>query len=89
MPSFLLELYFIQVLITIWKELNGKDEYTPYLTNSSINYASDVLTPSWDDLKENTAQYNPPKEFDAQPSKAKWINWKYCLSCRFRTVVHR
>lgn len=74
--SFLLELYCIQVLITIWKELNGKNEYTPYLTNSSINYASDVSTPSWDDLKESSAQYNPTKELEPQPAKPKWINWK-------------
>lgn len=42
--SVLLQLYFLQKLITIWKEINGKDEYTPFLTNPSSS--NDFVKPT-------------------------------------------
>ena len=42
--SVLLHFYSLQILITIWKEISDKDEYTPYLTIPSNSH--DVAAPS-------------------------------------------
>ena len=55
----LLHLYSLQVLITIWKEISDKDEYTPYLTipsNSHDLSAPSLLSsqlPAYDITSEN------------------------------------
>lgn len=79
--SFACELYFIQVLITIWKELEGKDEYTPFLTKSAESFNSSPSTeihyrmPCYDmpaEVKEtndsNTGLANPVWEYSFSPN---------------------
>lgn len=75
--SILLGIYMTQILITIWKESYGKDEYTPYLTNSAINSSLSMASPVWDELKESSQQYAALQESEpTQQPVSKWINWK-------------
>lgn len=67
MMSWLLFFYSLQVLITIWKELNGTDKYTPFVTpgasgssfsapSQQLHYLkeSDTRTTVNDSMNENT-----------------------------------
>ena len=51
--SIVVELYSIQLLVTIWKELNGTDEYTPYLVKTADAFESSASS----ELKSITSHH--------------------------------
>lgn len=50
--AYLLRLYAIHLLITIWKEMHTKDEYTPFVTNSANPFSFDASSFLTANLKE-------------------------------------
>lgn len=51
--SLLLLFYSLQVLITIWKELNGTDKYTPFVTPGASGFGFSAPSQQLHYLKEN------------------------------------
>lgn len=47
-----MHLYAIHLLITIWKEMNTKDEYTPFVTNAAAPFSFDASSFLTAKLKE-------------------------------------
>ena len=47
-----MRLYAIHLLITIWKEMHTKDEYTPFVTNTASAFSFDASSFLTAKLKE-------------------------------------
>ena len=70
------ELYSIQLLVTIWKELNGVDEYTPYLVKTADSFES---SPS-SELQSGISRYNMTldrKETNEETTSSANPTWPY------------
>lgn len=72
--SMAVELYCIQMLVTIWKELNGTDEYTPYLVKTADSFESS----SSSELRSGMSHYGMTvdgKETDDETSSSANPTW--------------
>ena len=74
--SIAIELYSIQMLVTIWKELNGTDEYTPYLVKTADSFESS----SSSELRSGISHYGVTtegKETGDETSSSANPTWPY------------
>lgn len=80
--AWLLRLYSIQLLITIWKEVHSKDEYTPFVTNASGPFSFNASSLFTSNLREVMPSGAPVDE-GKQPMEAdnSSIHWKFVVSC--------
>ena len=84
--SVLLQLYFLQKLITIWKEINGKDEYTPFLTSpsSSNDFAQPKILSGGYSKFDSVQDEMDSKAMNVPPTPS--FQWKYIIACTSNLV---
>lgn len=77
MLSWVLFFYSMQIIITIWKELNGSDKYTPFITPSSNGYSFNMSSHYLHSLKENTTDTIRYTTSGDNEEKISTFSWEY------------
>ena len=73
--SWLFAGYSLQVLITVWKELNNQDTYTPFMTNNTLPPALDSSSFFSNCVKERNLQDDSTSEVSATSDHPSF-SWK-------------